>query len=246
MANPSRRRPFLTKFIQALLSSRNIDLLLHLPWSADLAAEADMHLAELCTKPQQLNTVPLGSSGTSSTVPPHRLLYAWRIQRSDIRGAAAALWERIQMLKLGQSQGLRGPDVDAEVQETYLALINCLLLVDEQMRWLLVRPIELPRPKQARFASVASGAGVKSDEIRRGTRRIVTVEDARREYQEELDRVANLQAGRFPINLYGDDDTDEDAVMQDDTFTSAVGSFARRIVAIPNGVGTPERVAAIA
>ena len=211
-----------------MLATSNIELLIHLPWPNELAKEADAHLADLCTKPASIAPVPYDglswkkttlSSAESTSVPPHRLLYAWRIERNDYRGAAAALWERIEMLKLAQTQGVRGQDVDGELVETYLCLINCLVLVDEKMRWLLVQPFESNAvARKTRFAASSAGATDISGEFKRGTRRIVTVDDVRRDYQAHLDRMADFAAGRYPITLdggFGDeaDFVDEDVYM---------------------------------
>ena len=120
------------------------------------------------------------------------------------------------MLKLAQARGVRGADIDVELEETYLSLINCLVLVEEKMRWLLVRPIEMDgsSKKRTRFA-VQGIDGEGEGGIKRGTRRVVTVEDVRREYQGHLDRMADWKAGRYPLLLDdGGVDEDEDEVME--------------------------------
>lgn len=130
------------------------------------------------------------------------------------------------MIKLAQARGYRGPDVDAELEETYLGLINCLVLVKEKMRWLLVRPVEVGVPgKRARFATAGSAIVDAGEEFKRGSRRIVTVEDVRREYQDHLDRVADLAAGRYPLELEHGGVEDGDEEMQVDTDAMALGPF---------------------
>ena len=231
----SRRRRNLQEFLKDILSASNINVLLHLPWSAELAADADAYLAELCTKShadsESSTLKDLDESIDQDRLPPHRLLYAWRVQRGDFRGAAAALWESVQSIKGGQYHGIRGNDVDSELQETYLSLINCLILVEERMRWLLVRPVEADCTSgHSRFANTASASLNNKKLVKRGPRKIVTVEDVRQEYQQHLDRVADYAAGRFPLQLEftGDDNGDDggsDERMQVDTDALAFGGL---------------------
>ena len=93
---------------------------------------------------------------------------------------------------MDQREGLRGADIDEEIGECYLALINCLCLVDESMAWMLVHPITSTR-----------GGFPPSENL--GKRMVVTLQDIRREWQEELDRMADLAAGRVPLGLDGMD-----------------------------------------
>lgn len=201
-----RRSQLLSNFLQAILSSTNVDLLFELPWSSELAVEADARLFELSTSthslPSSSNTFEDELIPTNDRVPPHRLLYAWRIKRNDFRGAASALWEQVQMLKLAQTYGLRGDDIDSELQHTYLNLINCMVLVNHKLRWLLVRPLELePSATRTPFTKTGTTITDRSEQSKWGARRIITVDHMRREYQEHLDRTANLAAGRVPLEL---------------------------------------------
>ncbi|KAL9050072.1 MAG: hypothetical protein Q9162_006862 [Coniocarpon cinnabarinum] len=213
------RRQSLSEFLNSILSTSSISTLLHLSWPNELANDADTQLTKICSKPDSLaasqysgsSLEPNSLGSDASPIPPHRLLYAWRIQRNNYRGAATALWERVQILKLAQAQGLRGKDVDAELEAMYLSLINCLVLVDEKMRWLLVRPVELSAPGQDASTSETN------EDIKRGPRQIVTVDDVRREYQALLDRMSDLAAGRYPMPLQDDaEDDEEDEIMEID------------------------------
>ena len=129
-----------------------------------------------------------------------RILYAWRISRDDFRGAAAVLFERLGRLKYGANPaahshshghggfgadgfgGVNGNGNEAEdlddgsVLETYLLLINTLACCGAEEGWIVVD---------------GTAANAK--------RRIVTLEDVRREYAAELDRRSEMLQGRFAL-----------------------------------------------
>ena len=186
--------------LNSLLSASKTALLLSLPFPPELAQQADAHLASLVTKPSGLpgevsGPFSLVANPRASATAPHKILYAWRIRHDDFRGAALCLWEHLQRVKADHAAGLRSSDIDEEVGEAYLTLINCLSLVDEKMAWILVPPVEGAVGKSSKgMADASSGA-------KRGERRIVTLEDVRREWQEELDKVADIEAGRYPLGL---------------------------------------------
>lgn len=104
----------------------------------------------------------------------HQLLYTWAIHNTDFRLAAEILFERLQLLKA--SEGVFAPENETLV-EAYLALINCLACLGREDGWVL-----------------ADGGKTGG-----GGRRIVTLEDVRREYQSELDRRSEMEYGRFPL-----------------------------------------------
>jgi len=109
----------------------------------------------------------------------HQILYAWRIHNNDYRGAAEILFERLQRLKQTTAKVFE-PD-DETLVEAYLVLINTLACLGKDDAWIL--------------ADSAEGEiGVKKSK-----RRIVTLEEVRREYQSELDRRSEMQQGRFPL-----------------------------------------------
>ncbi|KAI9708280.1 MAG: hypothetical protein M1828_003009 [Chrysothrix sp. TS-e1954] len=200
------RERAMAAFLDALLSSSRTTLLLSLPWSAPLAQSVDAKLEELCahTSTSGLFSTPK-TDDSAPSMQPHKVLYAFRISRGDYRGAALCLWERLQRLKLVQSQGVRGVDVDEAVAEAYLALINCLSLVDEDMAWMLVRPYDTSRNGKAKL--ITNGELNDDDQeakAPRAERRVITLEDVRLEWQNEMDRVADVEAGRFALGN-GDD-----------------------------------------
>jgi nuclear pore complex protein Nup160 len=112
--------------------------------------------------------------------PYHRVLYSWRISRNDYRGAAAVLMDSIQKLKFaGEGDKLVGEDMlDTPITKQYLLLINALSCVDEKQAWVFCE---------------GSDPSVKAE----GKRRVVTLADVRREYQDELDRIAAIQNNQF-------------------------------------------------
>lgn len=118
-------------------------------------------------------------------VPYHQILYAWRIKRNDYRGAAAILLDRIQKLRqLGEGDQVTGEDIlDTAVTRQYLMLINVLSCVEQKQAWIT---IESP----ARSSKVGSGSDLAK-------RRVVTLADIRKEYQDELDRIAAIHNNQF-------------------------------------------------
>lgn len=104
-------------------------------------------------------------------MPYDRILYAWRINHDDYRGAAEVLYEQLSRLTGGAFE----PDDDT-LLDAYLMLINTLACCGKDEGWILA-PV------------AGSGGGPK--------RRIVTLEDVRREYQAELDRRSEIVQGRF-------------------------------------------------
>ncbi|KAI1104187.1 nucleoporin Nup120/160-domain-containing protein [Jackrogersella minutella] len=116
-------------------------------------------------------------------VPYHQILYAWRIKRNDYRGAAAILLDRIHKLRqLGEGDQVTGDDIlDTAVTRQYLMLINVLSCVDPKQAWITVEP---PRPTKPAPHDLSR-------------RRVVTLADIRKEYQDELDRIAAIHNDQF-------------------------------------------------
>ncbi|KAI0542884.1 nucleoporin Nup120/160-domain-containing protein [Xylaria digitata] len=120
-------------------------------------------------------------------VPYHQILYSWRIKRNNYRGAAAILHDRIQKLRrLGEGDQFTSEDVlDTVITRQYLMLINVLSCVEQKQAWITAE--EFPHPQ--------AGAG-KGGPLS-GRRRVVTLADIRKEYQDELDRIAAIQNNQF-------------------------------------------------
>ncbi|KAM3467005.1 hypothetical protein MY5147_000331 [Beauveria neobassiana] len=110
----------------------------------------------------------------------HQVLYAWRIKRQNMRGAAWVLLDRIQKLKLaGEADKITGDDVlDTPVTRQYLLLINALSCVEPKQAWVFDEAVDN-----------ATGLPKK--------RTVVSLADVRKQYQDELDRIAAIQNNQF-------------------------------------------------
>ncbi|RDA88031.1 hypothetical protein CP532_5258 [Ophiocordyceps camponoti-leonardi (nom. inval.)] len=113
--------------------------------------------------------------------PYHQVLYSWRIKRDNYRGAAAVLLDRIQKLRLaGEADRMTGDDVlDTPVTRQYLLLINALSCLDPKQAWVFDEG-EAGRPEEAR-----------------GKRSVVSLADIKKQYRNELDRIAAIQNNEF-------------------------------------------------
>lgn len=177
----------LQTFIQTLVAQNRIPLLLSFPF-VNLNSEADEILALQTKKTLNLNTQPQY----------HKVLYAFRIDRGDYRGAAQVAFERLERLK-SDSEVTRNPE-DERLVDAYLLLINTLACVGKDEAWVIKEPGLDGRPANGQRRDGAGGTG---------KRRLISVDDVRREYQEELDRLAALEQGRF---AFADADTGGDAM----------------------------------
>jgi len=174
------------------LANSRISLFLSLDFPPELAGEVDSYLV---SQAAIMGGVALPADASSTAPAHHKVLYAWRIGRADYRGAASCVWERLQAVK----QEAEAEADDEEVAELFLTLLNALSLLDPEQAWMLTRP---PPGR----AGVGAGAGklgrlAREGEGERARRRVVTLEDVRAMWQAELDRVADVEAGRFPMPL---------------------------------------------
>lgn len=124
--------------------------------------------------------------------PYHKILYAWRIHHSDFRGAASISLDRLQRLQLSGEgdkfiQNGSG-NLETPVTRAYVQLINALACVDKKQAWVLAEEIKRGGKQTA------------------AKRRVVRLEDVRRAYGEELDRVSAVGRGQFGI--FGGDEED--------------------------------------
>ncbi|KAG8625967.1 hypothetical protein KVT40_006368 [Elsinoe batatas] len=210
--NPAIKRSSLTRLLTALLPS-SPSTLLDLPFPASLDPEVDATLLSLARKSLT------STSSAAAAAPSHiQLLYSYRISRDNYRGAAEGLFEYLQWLK-GQdeseydaahrvSEGLRSHDQangfdaeedsrwETEVTETYLLLINTLACCGSEA-WILAESAS--GQGQGRKASGNFGASTVNGDGDNAKRKVVTLEDVRREYQAELDRRSEIAQGRFPL-----------------------------------------------
>lgn len=114
--------------------------------------------------------------------PYHQLLYSWRTKHGNYRGAASVLFDRIQKLRLaGEGDNIAGDDsLDTPVTRQYLLLINALTCVEPKQAWIY---------DEANYGS--------KDPDQKARRKLVTLADVRKQYQDELDRIAAIQNNQF-------------------------------------------------
>ncbi|KAG9248812.1 nucleoporin Nup120/160-domain-containing protein [Calycina marina] len=151
----------LRTLVTKMCESSNSTHLLSLPFIA-LQPAVDAILTQKCAA----TTDVIGS------IPYHKILYAWRIQHSDFRGAAAVSLQHLQRLKDASN-----PD-NVAIEEQYIVLLNALGCVDPKNAWILN---EEPAGKTRKLS----------------VRKVVTLADVRKEYQAELDRIAAIENNQF-------------------------------------------------
>lgn len=160
------------------------------------------------------NTRQHSLSPPSSPLNYYQILSSWRLRHHNAQGAAAALLERLHRLPdyftsaLTSTTATFGATTNTDmskdgkeeeqqrdaVLETYLAVINLLSCAGEG--WVL------SGGKERKGSGVLGGGGAGTGAG--GKRKLVTLEDVRRSYQEELDRRSVLENGRFGFDE-GDD-----------------------------------------
>ncbi|CAM1507124.1 Fc.00g067650.m01.CDS01 [Cosmosporella sp. VM-42] len=115
--------------------------------------------------------------------PYHQVLYSWRIKHNNYRGAASVLMDRIQKLRqAGEGDQVTGEDIlDTPVTRQYLLLINALSCVDPKQAWIYDEP----------------AAGHELNGNVPSKRKVVSLADIRKQYQDELDRIAAIQNNQF-------------------------------------------------
>ncbi|KAL2067168.1 hypothetical protein VTL71DRAFT_1592 [Oculimacula yallundae] len=179
----SSLRTLVTKMCETSYASRLIDL----PFIS-LQDEVDEILLQKCQSIVDVNT----------GIPYHKILYAWRIKHSDFRGAASISLERLQKLQLsGDGDKMIGDDgLETPVTRQYVTLINALSCVDPKQAWILSEEL----PQKSNGASV--GVGSKPVPPKR---KVVTLEDVRKAYQDELDRIAAIENNQFAFGVDGDE-----------------------------------------
>lgn len=169
------RHSCVQSFIQTLVSQYRVKQLFAYPWT-QLAEEADKELER-----KAKNTL-----NTSSKPEYFKILYSWRIKRGNFRGAAQAAFDRLEKLR-GEMKGRGSDPQDERLVEAYLLLINAMACIGKDEAWVIREPI-------AEKKGLINGT---TKEKKEGKRCLVTLEDVRREYQEELDKLAALEQGRF-------------------------------------------------
>lgn len=177
MTDQALQRSCLRKLVERMCETAQTAELIALPFSG-LQEDVDETLLQKC---QAATDVVQGT-------PYHKILYAWRINHNDYRGAAAILFDRLQKLRqAGAGDKLTGDDVlDTPVTKQFLMLINTLCCVDAKQAWITVE-------ERSRAA-----------EIEAPKRKVVTLADIRKQYQDELDRIAAIQNNQFGFTAEDD------------------------------------------
>ncbi|KAF8468171.1 nucleoporin Nup120/160-domain-containing protein [Kalaharituber pfeilii] len=178
----------------------------------DLQDEVDSALLQRCHTIIDVTASP----------PFHQVLYAWRIQRGDFRGAASILHQRLQRLKTasvghhhgaaaapGVGMGADHPEA-RNVTDGFLALLNVLGCLDEDQAWVLSENRtdaenlgggeegSEPGTEKKRARKGESWEGVGKGGVSGPRRRqVVTRKEVEEEYRREVERQAAFMYGAF-------------------------------------------------
>jgi hypothetical protein len=198
--NPGLRKASLTSLTTTLINARRIDTILSLPF-ASLASDLDSVLASLALKSLHTSSSPSASSVY------FRVLYALRVQRSDFHGAAQCLWHYLQRLKAATVDSSVDPR-DDRLLETYLLVINALRCCGPDEGWVLDDPaLTSGSVTGVKFVTRLSGSAAGATEKPK-KRKVVVLDDVRKEYQELLDRISDLEGGRFAFGVQDEMEVD--------------------------------------
>lgn len=206
----------LRKLVERMCETYHSIELASLPFPGGLAEDVDRILEDRC---KQTADVVHG-------IPYHQVLYAWRVRRQRHQAAALVLYDRIQKLRrAGEADRFQGEHVlESAVTREYLLCINALSILPPKERWILPDELATSRAGEengfadegcafhqdllravagqdgdnprvaAPFPDVVVGKTAEDGEPRR---RLVTLDDIRREYRAELERIAAIQNNQF-------------------------------------------------
>jgi tetratricopeptide (TPR) repeat protein len=190
--DPPMRRSGVRRLVEGAVKKGDVPALMELDFKGEMGTEADRVLEEMARK-------ELASSSPSATTggtPAYQILYAFRTQRADFRGAAEILYERLRRITNSELVYEDDPE-DETLVHLYVLLINTLACCGEEEAWLL-----------ASTTTSTSGAGMEQQQqtpvmqrsgmLQGGKkRRLVTLADLRREYTALLDQRSEVACGRF-------------------------------------------------
>jgi nuclear pore complex protein Nup160 len=173
MQDKALQQSCLRKLVEKMCETCHNSELISLPFPG-LQDEVDEILSRKC---KSIMDVVQG-------VPYHQILYAWRINQNDFRGAAAIILDRIQKLRhIGSGDKVIGEDIlDTPVTKQYLMLINVLSCVDTKHAWIISEDLPPQNSREDNFVP---------------TRSVVTLTDIRKQYQDEMDRIAAIENNQF-------------------------------------------------
>lgn len=191
----SIRRASLPSLATTLVNHQRAEILLSLPFTG-LAGDLDTVLSNIAHK-------SLSSSSSEPSSVFFRTLYALRIQRSDFHGAAQCLWDYLQRIKGSQDSTVVIDPQDDRISELYLLVINALRCSGADEGWVLDDPIGYAgSPGAVKFTARLSG--VEEAKKPGKKRRVLFLVDIRKEYQELLDQISDLEGGRFAFGAEQD------------------------------------------
>ncbi|CCG83012.1 Nucleoporin nup120 [Taphrina deformans PYCC 5710] len=170
LTNHSVNEENLRVFVVTLCEAGKLELLHELPF-VGLVEEVDAILERKARNMLDVRAQPSY----------HKILYSFRIQHSDYRGAAAILYHRLQFL-INRSR-VNGFNVAAhlDITEGYLAIINALRCLDSNEAWIIVGTLDQEAPSQKRTKTHNSeGQSVNV------LRKVLKLSDIRAEYDREL------------------------------------------------------------
>lgn len=131
-SNDSLKRQNVRDFLTALCESRDAKRLASFPCTGF----TDLIDSTMETKARNMLDV-------RSRPAWHKLLYAFRVQHRDFRGAASIIYHRVQFLQnRSHVTGFNVTD-HLEVTEGYLLIINALSCVAEQNAWIIVGHVDV-------------------------------------------------------------------------------------------------------
>lgn len=186
ISNPALRKANLQTFMQTLINQGRNDLLLSYPYTT-MAADADAVLASLASK-----------STLQTATKYYNTLYFFRMHRGNLKGAAQASFHRLRHLQSTLETG------DVRIQEAYLITINALACLSHDEAWIISEAGSSGVVESHRGSGVPISFTKVAEAQKRVARAVLTLADLRIEYQAELDRVSDLEGGRFAFGGDGD------------------------------------------
>jgi hypothetical protein len=167
----------LRTFLTQLCESDQANKLLRYPFIG-LLEEVDDLLQEKAFSMMATQTAPAY----------HRILYSWRIRHCNFRGAASALYRRLQVLRAHSEHAAFDVSVHLDLTEGYLAILNALRCMDKDEQWLIVGALQegkhgdMPSPPKRTKQAGQEDAQVTS----MVKRKLLSLKDVKAEYLVEL------------------------------------------------------------
>lgn len=182
---PAEQKPSLTLLVEKMATQALSTRLLSYPFIGlhDLLEEV---LEEECNKQFDIRSGP----------PYHQILYTWRVEHGDFKGAAAVLHERLLRIQNAEA-GIRDPDA-RNITDAQLALLNVMHCLDKDDAWVFS---EKRTDGQVPEVGAPSGAA-KRTKLEGGAsavrcRTVVRKEDVHKDYLSELEKMRVLAKGGF-------------------------------------------------